>query len=74
MISPYKISVKAHSVRETESQLERAVQDGITEALKRRTRGVLVTRHDYTTFTVELSHDVPFGITLERDKLQRRMA
>lgn len=30
-------------------------------------KGILVTRHAPGSFTVELSNDVPFGLTLERD-------
>jgi hypothetical protein len=30
--------------------------------------GVLLTRHDYQRFTLEVSADVPFGLTIERDQ------
>lgn len=69
--SHYKITIEAPSRRELESQLDKAVEAGITEALKCKSKGLIVTRYDYTTFAVELSQDVPFGITLERDQLQR---
>lgn len=36
---------------------ERAMRDG--------SRGILITQHDYTSFTVSLSEDVPFGLTRE---------
>lgn len=67
--SPYKATVLASCRGELESQLSRAVQDGIAAALKCKTGGLLITRLDYTTFTVEVGHDIPFGITLERDQL-----
>lgn len=31
-------------------------------------RGILVTRVDYASFTVELSPDVPYGFTYEKQK------
>ena len=37
------------------------------QALGKGTHGVLVTRHGTTSFTVALSADVPYGITLERE-------
>jgi hypothetical protein len=38
---------------------ERALRDG--------NHGVLVTRHGLTSFTVDLSPDVPYGTSQERD-------
>ena len=55
--------------RDLEVQLNRAVERAITEALREPGHGVLVTRHDYRTFTVELTKDVPPGLTAERDQL-----
>lgn len=37
------------------------------EAIVRRTGGVRVTRHEYSRYTVEVTGEVPFGLTLERD-------
>lgn len=67
----YKITIEASTRQELDSLLNRAVEDGITEASKRGSQGLVVTRHDYSTFAVELSNDVPFGVTLERDHLLR---
>ncbi|GAA2130628.1 hypothetical protein GCM10009825_11730 [Arthrobacter humicola] len=36
-------------------------------ALREGKHGILVTRHGPTSFTVNLSPDVPYGITQERD-------
>jgi hypothetical protein len=37
------------------------------QALRKGTHGILVTRHGPATFTVALSADVPYGITMERE-------
>jgi hypothetical protein len=37
------------------------------QALREVNHGILVTRHGPTSFTVNLSPDVPYGITQERD-------
>jgi len=37
------------------------------QALREGAHGILVTRHGPTTFTVALSADVPYGVTLERE-------
>ena len=55
--------------RDLEVQLNRAVERAIAEALRRPGHGILVTRHDYRTFTVELTREVPAGLTAERDQL-----
>jgi hypothetical protein len=36
-------------------------------ALREGNHGILVTRHGPTSFTVNLSPEVPYGITQERD-------
>lgn len=48
-----------------EAQLEEAVSAARLQAMQERQRGILVTRHNYTRFTVELSPEVPFGVTRE---------
>jgi hypothetical protein len=53
--------------RMLEPQLNLAVGSAIEEALKSPGRGIRVTRHSYDRFTVELTADVPFGITQELD-------
>lgn len=67
--SDYNVTIKASCRRELETQLDKAVEEGIAAALKCSSQGLVVTRHDYTTFGVELSHNVPFGVTVERDRL-----
>lgn len=46
-------------------QLDAAVAVARTRAMREGRRGILVTRHAYDSFTVALSDDVPFGLTLE---------
>jgi hypothetical protein len=36
-------------------------------AIKEGSHGILVTRHSYTKFTVTISKEVPFGLSVERD-------
>lgn len=62
----YHVQVGITDGRELESELDRAVEEAIQEALKNPGRGVMVTRHDHQTFTVELSHDIPHGTISER--------
>lgn len=51
--------------------LDDAVVFGEREAMSLGHFGVLVTRHEYNRFTVEVSPDVPFGLTLECDQMDR---
>jgi hypothetical protein len=61
----YAVKVTITHRKELENELDRAVEGAIGEALKDAGRGVLVTRHDHQTFTVELTHDVPHGTISE---------
>lgn len=61
----YAVKVRITHRKELENKLDRAVEGAIQEALKEPGCGVLVTRHDRQTFTVELSHDVPPGTISE---------
>lgn len=47
--------------------LEAAEKSARERALREGNHGILVTRHGPASFTVNLSPDVPFGITQERD-------
>jgi hypothetical protein len=46
-------------------EIDEAVAVALDHALRERRRGILVTRHGPTAFTVGLSDDVPFGLTRE---------
>lgn len=57
--------------RTLDKQLNAAVETAIQRALPER-KGVLVTRHDETRFTVTVTTEIPFGMTYERDHSARR--
>lgn len=63
----YSIRLTVPDRESLDLELDRTVDEAILAALEDRGRGILVTRHDHDSFTVELSTEVPFGITLERD-------
>lgn len=48
-----------------ERQLDDAVAVARAQAAIEGRQGILVTRHDYSSFTVALSDAVPFGLTRE---------
>ncbi|MDQ0031564.1 MULTISPECIES: hypothetical protein [Micrococcaceae] len=52
-------------------QLEEALDSAVAELMSRQNSnardGILVTRHDHRTFTVQFSSDVQRGIVLEQD-------
>lgn len=68
MQTPIAVTVTAADRASMESRLDDAVDLVRTEALKERSRGILVTRHDYRSFTVILSDKVPFGLTREHQE------
>ncbi|MFF1880671.1 hypothetical protein ACFVVC_04285 [Pseudarthrobacter sp. NPDC058196] len=53
---------------EVDEKLDAAVAAARSHASTDRTRGVLVTRHDFDHFSVALSPDVPFGLIYELDR------
>ncbi|WP_152343385.1 hypothetical protein [[Arthrobacter] sp. ATCC 21022] len=53
--------------KELEHQLDKAVEEAIQEAPTNPGCGVLVTRRDRRTFTIELTNDVPHGTITERE-------
>jgi hypothetical protein len=59
------IALTASSRASMEFQLNEAVAVAEAKALREGCRGILVTQHDGNSFTVDLSHDVPFGLTRE---------
>lgn len=61
----FAISVTATDRASMERQLDEAVAVARTKAIRERRRGILVTRHSFSSFTVALSGAVPFGLTLE---------
>ncbi|MGJ3192889.1 hypothetical protein [Paenarthrobacter sp. FR1] len=49
-----------------EINLNAAIQEAEQRARDEGRRGILVTRLDYASYTVELSPDVPYGYTYEK--------
>jgi hypothetical protein len=67
MTSAYSVTLTLTDRCELERQLGFAVAEAIQEAHVFPRRGILVTRSDHHTIKVELTADVPFGSTQERD-------
>lgn len=61
------ITVIATDHADLERRLDKAVTAARERALHEGRQGILVTRHDYDSFTVDLSDEVPFGLTREHD-------
>lgn len=52
---------------ERDTELAQALVTAETQAAQTGKLGVLVTRHDFSRFSVTLTETVPYGITQERD-------
>ena len=68
MICTHELPIKITATDRAgmERDLDEAVNLAIGLAAKEGRQGVLVTRHDYVSFTVNLCDSVPFGLTRER--------
>jgi hypothetical protein len=62
------LEITAHDPDTIENDLNSAVDIARTRAMQDRRHGILVTQHDYTTYTVAVSRDVPYGQTHEQRK------
>lgn len=60
------LEITAHDPATIENDLNSAVETAQRHAMQDRRHGVLVTQNGYTSYTVEVSHGVPFGETRER--------
>ncbi len=60
--------VTGDKVRIVNADLNAAVELAQQHAIGEGKHGVLVTRHGPACFTVAVSADVPYGITLERER------
>jgi hypothetical protein len=60
------LEITAHDPDTIENDLNTAVEIARTRAMQECRHGILVTQHGYTSYTVEVSRDVPFGQTHER--------
>lgn len=65
MENKLSIALTAADRTSMDRQLNEAVAVVREEAMREGRRGILVTRHSSGDFTVSLSDDVPFGLTLE---------
>jgi hypothetical protein len=61
----FPIAVNVTDRASMELQLDQAVTIAKTQAMHEGRQGILVTRHDYNSFTVDLSGAVAFGRTRE---------
>ncbi|MHA7292122.1 hypothetical protein ACX80V_21165 [Arthrobacter sp. MDT3-24] len=52
---------------EIEDSINMAVEMARDHSMKEGWQGILVTRHEPGQYTVNLSGDVPYGVTMERD-------
>ncbi|WP_223987802.1 hypothetical protein [Arthrobacter sp. NicSoilB8] len=64
-VSPTAIRITALDAESVQESINEAVGLLILAALERPSSGILLTRHDHSTYTAELSSDVPYGQTLE---------
>lgn len=51
-----------------EDRLDEAVAVAQAVAIRNGRQGILVTRHSYNLFTVDLSDEVPFGLSREKQE------
>jgi hypothetical protein len=65
------LEITAHDPGTIETELNAAVETVLTQAMRARSCGVLVTQHGYNRYTVALSPDVPYGQTHEHREWDR---
>lgn len=63
---PFALEVNADTGAEIEQRLCEAFDTVLEHALERREGGILVTHHNHSRYTVAISAEVPFGLTIER--------
>ena len=68
MTSDSVVEVTANTRKALEKELDTAVDILSRQARELGRQGIMVTRHNYTTFTVAISEDVPYGRTEEREQ------
>lgn len=59
------LEITAHDPDTVEDDLNTAVEIARGHAMKEGRHGILVTQRNYTTYTVAVSRDVPYGQTHE---------
>ena len=60
------LEITAHDPATVENDLNTAVDMAREHAMQESRHGILVTQHDFTSYTVAVSRDVPYGQTHER--------
>lgn len=60
------LEITAHDPDTVENDLNAAVEIAREQAMRESRHGILVTQHAYTSYTVAVSRDVPYGQTHER--------
>ncbi|MFF2029158.1 hypothetical protein [Arthrobacter sp. NPDC058192] len=60
------LEIEAENAALLADELEAAVRVARSRAMQDCRHGILVTRHSHTLFTVAVSGEVPFGLTVER--------
>lgn len=63
---PFALEVTADNAAEIEQLLCEAFDAVLEHALERGEGGILVTQHDHSRYTLAISAEVPFGLTIER--------
>ena len=64
--SDHVLEITAYDPRTVENDLNTAVDMAREHAMQEGRHGILVTQHGYSSYTVAVSRDVPFGQTHER--------
>lgn len=65
--APYGTTIIIDHRREMEDKLNELMGEAIRQALRTSNQGIVVTRHDERTFSVQLSAEVAPGTTMECD-------
>lgn len=60
------LEITAYDPQTLENELNAAEAAARTLAMQDRDHGILVTRHNHTTYTVALSREIPYGETHEQ--------
>lgn len=60
------LEIKAHDANSLQDHLNAALLMAQGKAISECRHGILVTQHGYTSYTVAITPDVPYGETRER--------
>ncbi len=63
------LAITAHDPDTVENDLNTAVEMAREHATRESLHGILVTQHSFTSYSVAVSRDVPYGQTHERRDL-----